>query len=109
MNINDVINDTKDFKDLSNEMSDAMDNVSRETSNSGLSFLKVPSLDKPIEDYLNHPFNKESDMDLAQGLRGIEAYMGNTNLAIMDLFGLVKYILKKLPKKKNEEEVNADA
>lgn len=101
MNINDVMNN----EGLSGE---TIESVSRETisetSKPNFSFFRVPSLDKPIEDYFNHPFNKESDEDLAQGLRGVEAYMGNTNLAIMDLFGLVKYILKKLPKRKVVED-----
>jgi hypothetical protein len=95
MNINDVME--RDGKD-----SVGLKDVSRETLKSesgGLHFLKVPSVDKPIEEYLNHPLNRARDEDLGHGLRGVEAYLGNTKLAIIDLLHLVKYLFKKIPKK----------
>lgn len=75
----------------------------------GLSFFKVQSLDKPIEEYLNHPLNIAKDEDFGQGLRGLEAYLGNTNLAVIDLFGFVKYFLKNKPKKVEVENVDSQS
>ena len=77
------------------------------TPSRGLSFFKVSSLDKPIEDYLNHPLNIAKDEDFGQGLRGIEAYLGNTNLAVIDLFGFVKYFLKNKSKKAEVKNVDS--
>lgn len=107
MNINDV---------MENDFENGNVGVSRETFEEGvehvsrpkINILKTPSLDKAIEEYLNHPFNKESDYDLAQGLRGIEAFLGNTNLAIIDLFGFVKYFSKKAKSKKVEVQNESD-
>ena len=103
MNIDDIIKN-EDGSQL---------NVSRETMvedmNHSVPFFKVQSLDKPIEDYFNHPLNKTNDEDLATGLRGVDAYLGNTNLAIIDLLHLVKYFFKKLPKKEVVEDGKSEA
>ena len=86
------------------------DNVSRETIYQEGSkrdvggIFRTPSLDKPIEEYMNHPLNKSNDEDLAQGLRGLDAFIGNTNLAVIDLLGFVKYLFKKMPKKEVAED-----
>lgn len=90
--------------------SDQIGNIEHEAPPSrGLSFFKVRSLDKPIEEYLNHPLNIAKDEDFGQGLRGLEAYLGNTNLAVIDLFGFVKYFLKNKPKKVEVENVDSQS
>lgn len=93
------INDVMNGEGIPKEV---VEDVSRETFQSeskGLSFLKVPCKDKPISDYLNNPLNKDSDEDFAQGLRMVDAFIGNTNLAILDGMGFIRYFIKKAKKK----------
>lgn len=100
MNVDEML---KEGQDVSRETSDSGENVSRETLEPrGLSFFKVKSLDKSLSEYMNHVLNKNADEDIAQGLRGVDAYIGNTDLAFLDLFGFVKYFLKKKKAKAKE-------
>jgi hypothetical protein len=111
MNIDDVIRENNDKSKKTNVSRETLkENYSDEVGESrGLPFYKVQSLDKPIEDYYNHALNKTNDEDLAIGLRGIDAYVGNTNLAIIDLMHLIKYLFKKLPKKEVVEDGKSES
>lgn len=97
MNINDVMNEDINIEDVSRETFDS-------EGSKKISFFKVPCIDKPISDYLNNPLNKGADEDFAQGLRGVDAFIGNTNLAILDLLGFVRYFIKKAKSKAVQDE-----
>lgn len=98
------------------DMIDQSENVSRETNGDfgeipedhspkkGLSIFRVEAVDKPISMYIDHPLNIAKDEDFGQGIRGVEAFVGNTNLAILDLLGFIKYLFKKSKPKVQEVE-----
>lgn len=92
MNVNDMINQGENAN-LNNEgFEETL--VEDRPIKSGFSWLKTPALEKPLESYINHPLNRSKDEDFGQGIRGVEAFLGNTNLAIIDLFGFIKYFMK---------------
>ena len=104
MNLDEYIK-SGDFEKDDNYSSETSENVSRETSDKPrFNFLRTASVDKPIESYLQHPLNKNNDEDFGRGLRGVDAFIGDTNLAVIDLLGFVKYIFKIKKKKVVSDE-----
>lgn len=104
MNFNDQI----EKADIESEVGIGVD-VSRETSEPNerrvfdlWGFLKKPPLDEPIEKYINNPINRNKDEDFAQGLRGVSALFGCVDLAILDLWGFIRYASKKRGEKVGE-------
>lgn len=49
------------------------------------SFLKTPTGEGSIEDYLQHPLNRNGSRGVAQMLRGFTGFAGSLNLAIIDI------------------------
>ncbi len=47
--------------------------------------LRTPVLEKPIEDYRQHAFNRSGSDNVGRFIRGVEAFLGNTNLALFDV------------------------
>lgn len=58
-----------------------------------LSFLKTPTGDGEIEEYMSHPLNFMKSRGFAQILRGVTGFTGNLKLAIIDIvFGAFNFI-----------------
>lgn len=65
------------------------------------SFLKTPTGEGEIEDYLNHTLNFNKSVGLARIIRGLTGFMGNINLAVVDILLGVLEFSKGKPKTQN--------
>lgn len=66
------------------------------TDNSGISinleWLKTPTGDGSIEDYIEHPLNFLKSKGFAQVLRGATGFFGNLKLALIDIvLGMLQF------------------
>jgi len=95
-----LINDIKeDLKEEEQKQSYGKPNID-------FGFLKAPTGQGSIEDYLDHVLNIDRSRALAQILRGFTGIAGNLNLAILDiLLGIFAY-LKDFKKDKKIELKN---
>jgi hypothetical protein len=58
-----------------------------------LSFLKSPTGEGSIEDYLDSPLNFNSSRSMARIIRGLSGMLGSLDLAIVDIFvGALDYL-----------------
>lgn len=67
------------------EAPEAMEDISQGFT-IDFSFLKTRTGPGEIENYLNNPFNFSHSKGLAQVLRGVTGFVGNLDLAIVDIF-----------------------
>ena len=56
-----------------------------------LDFLKAQSVDRPIEEYIEHALNFDKKKSTGRIIRGLEGFLGALNYAIIDIImGLVE-------------------
>lgn len=55
------------------------------------SFLKAQSVDRPIEDYMEHALNFDKKKSTGRIIRGLEGFLGALNYAIIDvIMGMIE-------------------
>ena len=65
-------------------------------------FLRVPTGEGAIEDYIDHPLNAEQSKGVAQILRGFTGIAGDLKLAILDItLGFINVLKEKRPIKES--------
>jgi hypothetical protein len=65
-------------------------------------WLKTPTGDGPLEQYMDHPFNYNNSLAMARVLRGLTGFIGSLDLAIADIvLGALEFIKGRDPIAKN--------
>lgn len=83
-----------------------MDEPQAQTKGFGSLFekLRTPASEKPIDEYKDHAFNRTGSENVGRFIRGIEAYLGNTNLALFDvIFGALGMMEERKGQSSNTE------
>ena len=81
-------------------------NINEEEKNSPIiEFLRTPTGEGSIESHLEHPLNFNKSMAVARIIRGLSGFLGNLNLALVDIFiGVIELISEKNKKEEDLED-----
>lgn len=81
--INDLIGDTPQHS--TNDYIPPVETPQETKKGLDLSFLKAPTGEGSVHDYIDHALNFNNSKGMARVLRGVTGLMGDLNLAIVDI------------------------